>query len=199
MHQSSAADSQPSPSRSSISNRSASSSSSNAGESLPEPAQDSWSVGIDRGVEEFPEAEPESGIRATRDQRRSRRKRSVRSRSVAASLLVVTDADSHFEVNLDTLRPTQRGQCADVPRPCPFVSCRYHLYLDVSPRTGSIKFNFPDLEVEEMRNSCALDLAEQGALTAEQLGETMNVTRERVRQLEHRGLKNALRYFDSGE
>ena len=83
-------------------------------------------------------------------------------------------------------RPATRGDCFRVPRPCPYVGCCYHLYLDVSPRTGSIKLNFPDLEPGELPPacSCALDVAERGAHTLEQVGDLLNVTRERARQLE---------------
>jgi len=35
-------------------------------------------------------------------------------------------------------------------------SCKHHLFIDVSPRTGAIKLNFPDLEVWELGESCAL-------------------------------------------
>jgi hypothetical protein len=85
-------------------------------------------------------------------------------------------------------RPTSRGECANVARPCPYVSCKYHLYIDVNPNTGSIKINFPDLEVWELENSCALDVAEQGGITLEEVGEILNLTRERIRQVEVRGL-----------
>ena len=59
----------------------------------------------------------------------------------------------------DYWRPHQRTDCVDGPRPCPFVSCKYHIFIDVSPRTGAIKLNFPDLEVWDMGESCALDVA----------------------------------------
>ncbi|EDM80701.1 DNA-binding protein AsgB [Plesiocystis pacifica SIR-1] len=85
-------------------------------------------------------------------------------------------------------RPESRGECANVARPCPYVSCKYHLYIDVNPRTGSIKINFPDREVWELNNSCALDVAEQGGITLEEVGEILNLTRERIRQVEVRGL-----------
>lgn len=81
-------------------------------------------------------------------------------------------------------RPRLRSECKDGPRPCPFVSCRYHLFLDVNPETGSIKIKFPDLEVWEMPFSCALDVADQGGITLEEIGFLMNLTRERVRQIE---------------
>ena len=85
-------------------------------------------------------------------------------------------------------RPQTRGECANVSRPCPYVSCKYHLYIDVNPRTGSIKINFPELEVWELKNSCALDVAQQGGITLEEVGEILNLTRERIRQVEVRGL-----------
>ena len=73
-------------------------------------------------------------------------------------------------------------------RPCPFVSCKYHLYLDVHPVRGSIKVNFTDIEVWEMTETCALDIADRGGITLEEVGEIMNLTRERVRQVETAGL-----------
>ena len=73
-------------------------------------------------------------------------------------------------------------------RPCPFVSCQHHLYLDVSARTGAIKLNFPDLEVWDMTESCALDVADRGGTTLEEVGAIMNLTRERIRQVEVKGL-----------
>ncbi len=85
-------------------------------------------------------------------------------------------------------RPKTRTECSNVARPCPYVSCKYHLYIDVNPRTGSIKINFPDKEVWELENSCALDVAEQGGITLEEVGEILNLTRERIRQVEVRGL-----------
>ena len=76
----------------------------------------------------------------------------------------------------------------DMPRPCPFVACKHHLYLDVNPETGSIKVNFPDLEVDQLRDTCALDIADRGGITLEEVGEILNLTRERIRQVEVRGL-----------
>lgn len=84
---------------------------------------------------------------------------------------------------VDHERPKTRGECLAQERPCPFVGCRYHLFLDVS-RTGNITFNFPHLEIDELAESCTLDVAEMGGLALEDVGELMNVTRERVRQIE---------------
>jgi len=82
------------------------------------------------------------------------------------------------------IKPRNRGECVSRQRPCLFVSCKYHLYLDVNPNTGTIKFNFPDLEPWELPRTCALDVADRGGTTLEEIGMLMNLTRERVRQLE---------------
>lgn len=81
-------------------------------------------------------------------------------------------------------RPRTRGDCADGERPCPWVSCRHHLYLDVDPYTGSIKLNFPHLEVDELPVTCSLDRADEGAVKLDAVAEILNVSRERVRQIE---------------
>ena len=89
---------------------------------------------------------------------------------------------------LDATRPRTRGDCAEGARPCPYVSCKYNLYVDVNPRTGSVKMNFPDKELWELSETCALDVADRAGITLEEVGVIMNLTRERVRQLEMRGL-----------
>ena len=85
-------------------------------------------------------------------------------------------------------KPRTRADCVDMERPCPYVSCKYHLYIDVHPVRGSIKVNFPDVDVWEMTETCALDVADRGGITLEEVGEIMNLTRERVRQVETAGL-----------
>jgi DNA-directed RNA polymerase sigma subunit (sigma70/sigma32) len=39
-----------------------------------------------------------------------------------------------------------------------------------------------------MTDTCALDIADRGGITLEEVGQIMNLTRERVRQLETQGL-----------
>jgi hypothetical protein len=80
-------------------------------------------------------------------------------------------------------RPTKRSQCVDGPRPCPWVSCRYNLYLDVRG-DGILRFNFPGKEPHEVFQSCALDLAEDGLRTLEQVALLMGMSKERARQIE---------------
>lgn len=85
-------------------------------------------------------------------------------------------------------RPATRGECMDDEGPCPFVSCKHHLYLDVNERNGSTKLNFPDVEVEAMPETCALRVADRGGVTLEEIGAIMNLTRERIRQIESSAL-----------
>jgi hypothetical protein len=85
-------------------------------------------------------------------------------------------------------RPKTRGDCASMPRPCPFVSCAHHLALDVDPETGAMKVNFPDLDLEEMDETCSLDVADRGGTTLDEIGVLLRVVRERIRQIEVSGL-----------
>jgi hypothetical protein len=127
----------------------------------------------------------------TREQRRSRRKRAIRARTISVKRMTKRELELgrllYPDVE-DVERPRTRAECSDAPRPCPFVSCKHHLYLDVSARTGAIKLNFPDLEVWEMSETCALDVADRGGTTLEEVGAIMNLTRERIRQVEVKGL-----------
>ena len=82
-------------------------------------------------------------------------------------------------------RPTTRGDCKQVERPCPYVGCRYNLYLDVT-ENGTIKINFPWITPLDIPPdvSCALDIAERGGVTLDEIADAINLTRERVRQVE---------------
>ena len=93
----------------------------------------------------------------------------------------------------DVQRPRTRGDCLEMDRPCPFVSCAHHLYLEPGGALGSVKLNFPHLEVEQMAHTCCLDLADLGGMTLEAVAEALNLTRERVRQIEVEGLAKARR------
>jgi len=87
-----------------------------------------------------------------------------------------------------------RGECEGGPRPCPLVSCKYNLYLQVNPKTGTIAMQFPHLEPEHMPadKSCVLDVAEEGPHSLDYIGTLLNMTRERVRQIEVKALKRAV-------
>lgn len=83
-------------------------------------------------------------------------------------------------------RPRTRGECVDAARPCPWVACRYHLAVDINPQTGGLKLNFPHREIDDLDATCALDVAERGGATLDEVGSLLNLSRERVRQVEER-------------
>lgn len=128
----------------------------------------------------------------TYEQRRSRRRRLVAKVTIhparmPARELAVGRALYPPGEHADVRRPRVRADCVDGPRPCPFVACKHHLYLDVTA-TGSIVMNFPDVEPDELEETCSLDVADGGESTLHRTGELMNLTRERVRQMETRSL-----------
>jgi len=149
---------------------------------------------LDGGIEEENTADAELCVEGalalqpeiTREQRRSRRKRDVRARTISVKRMTKRELEIGRLLfpETDYWKPANRAECAEGPRPCPFVSCKHHLFIDVSPRTGAIKLNFPDLEVWDLGESCALDIADKGGTTLEDVGAIMNLTRERIRQVE---------------
>ena len=84
-------------------------------------------------------------------------------------------------------RPRTRADCAKVERPCPYVSYKHHLYLDAKPN-GTVVFNHPNLESWEMEETCALDVAERGALSLEDIGAILGITKQGVALIEQRAL-----------
>lgn len=114
----------------------------------------------------------------------------------AADLAKPTDAEL-FAVNP---RPRTRSDCLalgpNAARPCPWVSCRYHLYLDIQSYNNSIKLNFPAAqELTDLPATCALDVVDRhpDGLTLEDLGKLLQLTRERVRQIEAKAVKTLAR------
>ena len=86
--------------------------------------------------------------------------------------------------------PKTRAAClpggSNAARPCPFVSCRHHLLLDVN-HLGSLWLNQPleSLDDGSCGDSCSLDVAARGTHTLEGVAAQFHVTRERVRQIEN--------------
>ena len=89
-------------------------------------------------------------------------------------------------------RPRRRSDCLEggfnCERPCPYVTCREHLFLNVDPELGAIKFSWPEKEPDELDHTCALDVADEGAHVLEDIASRVNMVRERVRQLEIKGI-----------
>src|SRR5574337_1021758 len=85
-------------------------------------------------------------------------------------------------------RPTTRGECVDGPRPCPFVTCRHHLLVDVGADGRLLRSHDFDEEDEgsiadalcEMSETCSLDVAALGGADAERVGDLVGISREEV-------------------
>lgn len=139
------------------------------------------------GAEQQPDEAPEQQPRKPRVRARTESMRRFSKRRLEAGRQVWPAS-----VNAEySPRPAARGECLQGEhgqRPCPYVSCAHHLYLDTG-RSGALKLNFPHLEPWEIPESCALDVADREGITLEQVGEVMNLTCERIRQLETRGLR----------
>lgn len=124
------------------------------------------------------------------------------------------------EAMADTLpkRPRTRADCIDGLRPCPWIECRHHLFIDVAPRDLGVwkpdgawraekldprrrrgshvlrtvdDDTFVDILLS-MENTCVLDLVVSGGITLEETGDTFGITRERARQIEKRALEKIL-------
>jgi Sigma-70, region 4 len=135
--------------------------------------------------EEPPTTELTPERRRSRTMSRKEMARDLRRRRLGGEM---EPEEAELLKSIESMRPRTRAECINGPRPCLFVSCKHNLYLDVNPETGSIKLNFPDKEIWELEHTCALDVAEKGGITLEEVGAIMNLTRERIRQVETRGL-----------
>lgn len=134
---------------------------------------------------EAEDSSPDGARTRSRTMSRKEMARDLRRRRLTG---MVDPEEQELIEEIEGQRPRTRAACATGPRPCLFISCKHHLYLDVNPATGSVKVNFPDKEVWELEETCALDVADRGGMTLEEVGSIMNLTRERIRQVESRGL-----------
>lgn len=92
-----------------------------------------------------------------------------------------------IQLGIDQRRPTNFSQCKRGP--CPWVACKFHLYLDFNERTGAIKLNFPHLEPDQLEETCALRVGRKVKETGEEtpretVARLLNITSERERQIE---------------
>ncbi len=102
-------------------------------------------------------------------------------------------------------RPTHRGGCS-VNGVCPFVSCRYHLFMDVS-EVGSLlsqgrsaftripkRNDFDEWSdglvkaMVEAEHTCSLDVADDGGSNLEETAKFFGVSRQGIQFIEKRAL-----------
>lgn len=110
---------------------------------------------------------------------------------------LLNDADVKALRELDAKRPKTRADCKDGVRPCPYLSCKFNLLLDVAPFTvgrGNITLNiFNKKESDDTwsysGHTCTLDMADKGSMMLEDIGTVVGgMTREGVRQIETRAM-----------
>lgn len=91
--------------------------------------------------------------------------------------------------------PLSRQECIGKDEPCPFVRCRHHLAIDVND-IGSAKVNFPGWSIVEMTETCSLNVAMRGPATTERVAALMNLSTERIRQIEREAWRKIARRLD---
>jgi len=79
-----------------------------------------------------------------------------------------------------------RGACRKLPGPCPHAVCRFNL---TSERRDSRGAKPAEAHLPVIREACALEAADQGGMTLEEIAIRLSLTRERVRQIELGALK----------
>ena len=100
-----------------------------------------------------------------------------------ADWLTKAEIEAEFRRNPPPRRLSDCANSDTPPDPCPWVRCRWHLFLDVMP-SGSLKFNWPGRDLTEIPATCALhEAARYGSLRLGEVGSRLNVCRERIRQI----------------
>ena len=112
-----------------------------------------------------------------------------------------------FETTTGEWRPRTRADCVgrglNACRPCCYVECRYHLYGELDPDTGDyVTYHRPGGEVDwdrvpmdlaMMTETCALDVAERGGATLEEVAVLVGVNTSRCDVIETEALSRARR------
>ena len=77
------------------------------------------------------------------------------------------------------------GACRQLPGPCPYAICRFNLTAETRDSRGAKPAH---ASAPILREACALEAAEQGGMTLEEIATRFALTRERVRQIEAQAL-----------
>jgi hypothetical protein len=85
-----------------------------------------------------------------------------------------------LDMRLNVLQES-RGACVSAPGPCDMEICRYHLADGRGQRAT------------EGDETCAIRIANRGGVTLEEIALQTGCVRERIRQLEDKGLRNLKR------
>ena len=116
------------------------------------------------------------------------------------------DELSDEEIIASVPRPKTYGDClpggVNAMRPCPWVSCRHHLYLSTVrsgvSQTEIIVFADSTKEVWEMAETCSLDVANRdGPLGYKEIAQIMNVSHPNVIATESKAIRRISNSEDS--
>jgi hypothetical protein len=81
---------------------------------------------------------------------------------------------------LPQVRPDARGGCSDMPRPCPFVTCRHHVFDHEGSKGSEGSFG---------GETCTLDVADRGEHSYEQIAQVLQMTEAQIKQIETSALR----------
>lgn len=114
-------------------------------------------------------------------------------KTLAAQQLELNRLRSESPAGDTPARPRTRGECENVERPCAFASCPYSLILDVHPKTGSVKLNISETDLDSEITplpdlTCALDIAAEGGVSQDVVAGIFGLTRQAIEVLERRAL-----------
>jgi hypothetical protein len=73
------------------------------------------------------------------------------------------------------------GVCRKLPGQCQHTVCRFNLTAERRDNRGAKP---AEMHLPVVREACALEAAERGGMTLEEIATRLSVTRERVRQIE---------------
>lgn len=94
--------------------------------------------------------------------------------------LPVSSNDNGFQYPL--VRPKKRGDCAEMPRPCPYATCRYSLLVEITD-SGRLVDRTNGGDISLIKETCALDIADRGAHTIFDVGDIMGIAKSRAGQI----------------
>ena len=84
-------------------------------------------------------------------------------------------------------KPVTRQECKSSHRPCPWISCQFHMFWCVNQIDRILQY-LPDHTIADialsLSQTCVLDVTDTGEKTLEEIGDILQVSRERIRQIE---------------
>ncbi len=85
--------------------------------------------------------------------------------------------------------PRRRSDCLKRRKPCPWVRCKHHfMWLMWDKLRDKSDHEIADC-ITKMKSSCVLDMVDKyREMTLEQVGQVLNLTRERIRQIEEKAI-----------